>query len=211
MLINYILQPCEDRISTYTRHTEIKDLSPIINLLAVNILFEDPLGWVTSFLLICEDIATLLAVCLVHCCSIRINRSVRASVQRLMGLPQHVRSCGASSLFSSVGWVGLSWMRSSRRLRHDSEYGVVAADARPDLFIIFLSVAHLVKLRLWRTETILYFSLCFKNKNISKKFKVWQNFGSLLFLSDQFCSSVNSATNIHKFLSTTTYWYQNHI
>lgn len=44
MLINYILQPCEDIISTYTRHPEIKDLSPIINLLAVNVLFEDPLG-----------------------------------------------------------------------------------------------------------------------------------------------------------------------
>ena len=44
MLINYILQPCEDIISTYTRHAEMKDLPPIINLLAVNILREDPLG-----------------------------------------------------------------------------------------------------------------------------------------------------------------------
>lgn len=51
MLINYILQPCEDRVSTYMRHAEIKDLSPIIiiiiiiiSLLAVNILSEDPLG-----------------------------------------------------------------------------------------------------------------------------------------------------------------------
>lgn len=53
MLINYILQSCEDRVSTYMRHAEIKDLSPIIiiiiiiiiiSLLAVNILSEDPLG-----------------------------------------------------------------------------------------------------------------------------------------------------------------------
>lgn len=56
MLINYILQPCEDIISTYTRHAEMKDLSPI-NLLAVNILFEDPFGLSHLFPLICEDIA----------------------------------------------------------------------------------------------------------------------------------------------------------
>lgn len=37
---------------------------------------------------------------------------------------------------------------SRRHLRHDSEHGVVTADARPDFLVILLGVAHLVKLRL---------------------------------------------------------------
>lgn len=50
--------------------------------------------------------------------------------------------CGASSIS-----LGLRWNALLQRLRHDPEYRVVAADARPDLLVVFLGVANLVKLR----------------------------------------------------------------
>lgn len=41
-------------------------------------------------------------------------------------------------------------LREVQKLRHDSEHGVVATDARPDLFVVLFGVANLVELRLWR-------------------------------------------------------------
>lgn len=43
--------------------------------------------------------------------------------------------------------------QNSRKLGHDSEHGVVAADARPDLFVVLFGVAHLVELRLRKHKT----------------------------------------------------------
>lgn len=68
-------------------------------------------------------------------------------MQRLEGLPQHVRSCILRFLFLFFLFLASSECTLSLcRLRHDSKDGVVAADARPDLLVVFLGVAHLVEL-----------------------------------------------------------------
>lgn len=73
----------------------------------------------------------------------RSESTDQASVQRLMGVLR-VWCGGASS--------HLLLPPPPPHLRHDTEDGVVAADARADLLVVLLCVAHLVELRL-KTHT----------------------------------------------------------
>lgn len=131
------LQPCEDSMSTYTRHAEQKLYHLHLTYFAVNILFQDRLGGVPSFLWFSEDFAAEFGPL-----SIDPNQHVRRSIR--------AKAHGTSTACE----VWRHFLPSSprppplRRLRHDAEYRVVAADARPDLLVVFLGVAHLVKLRL---------------------------------------------------------------
>lgn len=112
----------------------------------------------------------------------RMNRSVGASVQRLVGLPQHVRSCGASSVSSSAS---AECAHPLRRLRHDAEYGVVAADARPDLLVVFLGVAHLVKLGLPKQKRSFRFH---REKRVLGSVKSCEEKRKIVILLFYFCS-----------------------
>lgn len=78
-----------------------------------------------------------LRLVLVHCRSIRI---ICGSICAKAHGTHSVRSRVTSShlLLSLLLW----------RLRHDAKDGVVAADAGPNLLVVFLGVTHLVKLRL---------------------------------------------------------------
>lgn len=73
-------------------------------------------------------------------------------MQRLEGLAQHVRSCIVRFLFFFF-LASPECTLSLHRLRHDSKDGVVAADAWPDLLVVFLGVAHLVELGLQKQHT----------------------------------------------------------
>lgn len=130
------LQPCEDSMSTYTRHAEQKLYHLHLTYFAVNILFQDRRAESPP--------------------SSGFPRTSPLSLVHLLDPNQQVRR----SIRAKAHWTSTAcevWRRflpSSprppllRRLRHNAEYGVVAADARPDLLVVFLGVAHLVKLRL---------------------------------------------------------------
>lgn len=158
MLINDILQPCGDS-RTYTRHAEMTDSSPIINLLAVNIglriLWAQSPPSVLWFVRIdCRSFWQLPfgPLCRPYLKELSAPLSVHPCKGSWDFFPQlcvcEVLRCFFLRIFFFLLFPQASaWMRFLRGLGHDSEYGVVAADARPDLFVVFLGVAHLVKLR----------------------------------------------------------------
>lgn len=59
----------------------------------------------------------------------------------------------------------------SRKLGHDSEHGVVAADARPNLFVVLFGVAHLVELRLRKHKTGACQHLKYCKQSVAKDLK----------------------------------------
>lgn len=134
------VQPCEDSMRTYTRHAQ-QTSSPTLNLLCSKHFIPGSLGRSPLFRL---DFAAEFGPL-----SLDPNQRVRRSIRAKAHGTSTAREVRRRFLPSSPRPPTL------RRLRHDAEHGVVTADAGPDLLIVLLGVAHLVKLGLRDRKTAL--------------------------------------------------------